>query len=180
MYRDHEILRQAAEQFDLDTQRAEESFGVFTAAMGRTKIRGYIQAPEPRLVDPEYWPLPEESGPKLDRLLTYIFGKDGGEGRVIHDSRQLRGLGEILADPSGQAEAILDETKDIDEALESMKSTRQQLQSYVRSAEQDINSALELGASNIDDATRGRLKAIKDATERLLELPSPESVGDDR
>jgi hypothetical protein len=180
MYRDHEILRQGAEQFNLDTNRAEESFGVFTAAMGRTKLRGYIDAPEPRDVNPSYWPIPEQSAPKLDLLLTYIFGKDGGKGRVIHDSRQLAGLGDILADPSGQAEAVLIETNNVDETLQWMRGAHEKLQGYVQSAERAINSALELGASSIDDATRERLEAVKSATEQLLSLPSPESVGDDR
>jgi len=170
MYRDHEILRQATEQFEIDTTRAEESFGVFSAAMGRTKIRNYIKAPDPRDVDTEYWPLPEESAPKLDRLLTYVFGKEEGEGRVIHDSRQLQGLGDILADPSGEAESILDETKDVDLALQGLRGNQQFL-GYIRSAERAINSAVGVGATSIDDVTRQRLIAIRNASESLLELP---------
>jgi len=172
MYRDHEVLRQATEQFRLDTQRAEENFGVFNAAMGRTKLRDYIGAPAPRDVDPAYWPLPEGSGEKLEKLLTYIFGKDNGEGRVLQDSRQLQALGDILADPAGEAEAVLDHTKDIDETLQFMRGPRQQLQTYIRSAERAINSAMEMRVSAIDGATRERLKAMGRTIEQLLELPS--------
>jgi hypothetical protein len=172
MYRDHEVLRQANEQFRLNTKRAEENFGVFNAAMGRTKLRDYIGAPAPREVDPEEWPLSSESGPRLEKLLTYIFGKNNGEGRVLQDSRQLGALGDILNDPSGQAEAVLQETRDIDETLQFMRGSRQQLQTYVRSADRALKSALSLRVSSIDGATRERLKAIKDATDQLLELPS--------
>lgn len=174
MFRDYEVLRQAKEQFRLNTKRVEGNFGVFNAAMGRTKLRDYIGAPAPRDVSPDYWPLPDDSGPKVERLFTYIFGKNNGEGRVIQDSRQLSALGDILADPSGRAETVLVETKDVDAALQFMRGSRQQLQTYIRSAEQAINSALSLQVTSIDGATRERLKAIKEASEQLLDLPSPE------
>jgi len=177
MYRDHAVLQQASDQFNLDTSRAEESFGVFTAAMGRTKIRDYIRAPSPREVDPELWPLPDDSAEHLERLLTYVFGDEDGEGRVLQDSRQLQALGEVLSDPTGVAETVMVETKSINEALQSMQARGQQFQSFVRSAERALNSAKELDVLTMDGSVRDRLIVMKEIIEELLAIPTSDTSG---
>jgi hypothetical protein len=179
MYRDHEVLRQASSEFKLDTTRAEENFGVFTAAMGRTKIRDYIQAPAPREVDPEYWPLPEDSAPNMQRLLTYVFGNAGGKGRVVTDSRQLKDLGEVLSDPTGVAEAIMVETKSISEAVHSMRAKGQQFETFIRSAERALSSARNLEVRAIDGSVRNRLIIIQSIVAELAALPTLDSSGDE-
>jgi len=118
MYRDHDIVEQARDEFDLDTSKVEESFGVFSYAMGIRNLREYIGAPAPRFVDLEYYPVPETNKEKVRRLFTYMFGDERNRGRVITDSRQLRKLGAVLADTSGAAERELRSTNDLDAALE--------------------------------------------------------------
>lgn len=118
MYRDHDIVEQAKTEFDLDTSRVEKSFGVFSAAMGLVKLREYVGAPAPRHVDAETYPIPDESAKQLARLLEYIFGDERGRGRVITDSRQLRTLARVLSDDSGNAERVLRQSRDLQEALD--------------------------------------------------------------
>ncbi|MCA1720832.1 MAG: hypothetical protein LC779_06950, partial [Actinobacteria bacterium] len=51
-YRNYSILKQAREAHELDVDRVEESFGVFTAAMGQRALRTFIGAPDPGQVQP--------------------------------------------------------------------------------------------------------------------------------
>lgn len=47
-YRNFRILRQASENFELPTDRAEDRFGTFNRAMQSTDLREFIGAPAPR------------------------------------------------------------------------------------------------------------------------------------
>jgi hypothetical protein len=120
MYRDHEIVRQAKEVFHLDTARATQDFGVFNAAMSIRNLRVYIDAPTPASVNTTEWPLSESAREPLHRLLVYVYGDARGRGRVLPESRSLRDLGRVLADPSGRAERVLRETGSLIEAVEAL------------------------------------------------------------
>jgi len=173
MYRDHEILRQASEHFEIDTKRAEDSFGVFTAAMNRTKIRDYIGAPAPREVDTEHWPLPEDRKDNVDKLLKYIFGDEGGGGRVVHDSRQLKDLAEVLAEPTGTAEQVLTSSGSLADALQATQEAHDQFKSYVSNAQRNLKLAAGLDIGEVDPTTSRRLREISRLVEKLLLLASP-------
>lgn len=120
MYRDHEIIAQAREEFLLDTQRVEADFGVFNAAMDIRNLRNYIDAPTPARVNVIDWPLPDSARERLERLLGFMYGDESGAGKVLPESRFLRTLGLVLADPSGRGEAALLGGADLDEALEAV------------------------------------------------------------
>jgi len=171
MYRDHEILRQAQEEFGLEVARARNSFGVLNAAMGRVSIRSYIDAPAPREVDPDIWPLPSGKKGELSRVLTYVFGDSRGEGRVIRDSRQLLQLGKVLADSSGRAIRILDQTRSLDEALDSIADPDAQFINSLRSARKNIERAMALQVEHVDPGSMANLKEIDSLVARLLALP---------
>jgi len=175
-YRDYEIIRQASDEFRLDTQRAEESFGVFTAAMNQSKIREYINAPAPRDVDPEYWPLPTESAPKVHELLTYIFGGEEGKGRVVHDSRRLRDLAEVLSDPTGSAQEVLRETQDLEEARQVLVDQEQlsRFRTQINGAARALRAAKALGVEELDPATERTLREVQRLSDELLRLPFAE------
>lgn len=140
MYRDYDIVEQSKTEFQLDTSRVEKSFGVFNAAMGLVKLREYIGAPPPRLVDPEVYPVPDDSKRQVARLFEYLFGDERGRGRVVMDSRQLRTLARVLSDASGNGERALRQTRDLQSAVDATVSheegARTQLQKATRSLEQ--------------------------------------------
>lgn len=171
MYRDHEILRQAQEQFRLDVTRARNSFGVFNAAMGRVAIRSYIDAPSPRYVDPDTWPLPEDKKGELGRVLTYVFGDARGEGRVIRDSRQLLQLGKVLADSSGRAIRILDKTGSLDDSLDSIADPDAQFINSLKTARKNMERAMALQVEHVEPVSMSNLKEIDALVARLLALP---------
>lgn len=100
-YRNFSILRQARDNHDLDTDRVEEAFGVFTAAMGQRALRTFIGAPDPGVVEPGASPIPDDRSAELGQLLTWIFGDEHGGGRVIAESRDLGLLGRVVSSEAG-------------------------------------------------------------------------------
>lgn len=134
MYRDHEIVRQGSDYFELDTRRVEADFGVFNAAMSVRPLRQYISAPTPANTPTEEWPLPESAKRNLSRLLMYVYGDERGRGKVIPESRALRRLGTVLGDPSGRGERTLRETGDLDEALEAVAEPEDRYRKALRAA----------------------------------------------
>lgn len=157
-YRDYEVLRQA-DEMGVDTQRVRDSFGVFNNAMGRPAIRKYIGAPDPRLVDPEYWPLDDGSKRELEELFTLIFGDRRGKGRVISDSRQLGDLAKVLSDESGRALKVLFETSDLTEALESTQDLDEQFARLVR---RTLNQTKKAAGMEPEVVAPSTLKDISD------------------
>lgn len=141
MYRDFDLLEQAETDFGFDVSRARESFGVFNAALGVVNIRAFINAPAPRHVSLEFWPVPEEKKSECGRLLIYLFGKDEfATGKVIKESRELQKLGRALSSPI--AEAALRNGSTLDEALEAPVSRAEQAQLEVVRARNALERAL--------------------------------------
>jgi hypothetical protein len=114
-YRNYSIVEQAGDAFGIpDVQRVVDEFGVWNRAMTSVGIRDYINAPAPRDVIERDYPLGEESGDRLARVITWLFGeprtaedlakgRQSSNGRVISDSRQLTRLGRVLAHQDGRA-----------------------------------------------------------------------------
>lgn len=171
MYRDFDIIRQAREQFGFDVARATDSFGVFSAAMGRVGIRNYISAPAPREVDPENWPVPEHKRDATGKLLGYIFGDSRGDGRVVRDSRQLKQLSQVLSDPDPKGIDVLNRTRSLDDALESIVDADIQWQLSITSAHKSLKKVIELEPAQIDEPYRKYLRELSAACATLLSGP---------
>jgi hypothetical protein len=167
-YRDYEVLRQAEEQFGLQIERARDAFGVFNNAMTRRGIRDFISAPDPRSVDPDFWPLPDSSKKKLATLLVLIFGRAKGEGRVITDSRQLADLSKVLADKSGRALSVLLATRELSEALDEIADPEEQFSRAIAQAHRAMRKAEALEGSVVAESSRGRLQTIRRIADALL------------
>ncbi|WP_156466065.1 hypothetical protein [Janibacter sp. Soil728] len=168
-YRDYEVLRQA-DEMGLDTRRVRDAFGVFNNAMGRPAIRKHIGAPDPRDVDTEFWPLADDAEGSLAELFTLIFGDRRGEGRVIADSRQLGDLAKVFADESGRALAVLRETLDLVEALESTQDIDQQFARMINRSLRQATRAVRLEPSAVDDATLVAISDLQGVAQILAEL----------
>jgi hypothetical protein len=140
MYRDYDILRFATDR-KIDASGARDSFGVFTAAMGRPAIRAYIGASAPRDVDPQIEPLPESRTQHLAQLLSLLFGDSKGQERVIHDSRQIGQLVRVFSDPDGEAVSVLLETRDLDDALAALDAPEDRLLRGLERAARQIERA---------------------------------------
>lgn len=142
MYRDFDVLRWGRQR-GVFVASARDSFGVFNAAMGRPAIRAFIGAVAPREVDPLYEPLPDASTERLIQLLSLLFGDERGEGKVIHDSRQISSLVRVLSDPSRVATEVLLETRDLDEALAALEEPEERLLRSLERAWRQLERAAE-------------------------------------
>lgn len=140
MYRDYDILRFASDN-GINIGPARDSFGVFNLAMGRPALRAFIGAPPPRGVDPDYEPISEIYLEPLSQFLLLLFGDTKGEGRAIHDSRQVSKLAKVFAEPSGEAVAVLLETRDLDEALAALDSPEERLLRSIESAARQLEAS---------------------------------------
>jgi hypothetical protein len=168
MYRDHEILRQAESEFDLDVKRAQSNFGVLNRAMTTRNIRAYIGAPAPAEVSAEFWPLNEDSAASLKRLLTWIFGDKGGRGAAISDSRQLSSLGRVLADEA--AEQVLRRTGSLESALDAIGDPGDRFRKHVQRARDQLKAALENAPDDLDSASRQLLDECRQAFDAIDEV----------
>jgi hypothetical protein len=172
MYRDYDILQQA-DGFGLDTSRARSAFGVFTNAMARRAIQTYIGAKPPRYTNPEYFPLPDDRKPHLERLLRWIFGGHRGEGKVISDSRQLGDLAKALSHV-GSTE-VLERTGVLVDALDAMADVGEQFATSASRVTRQLAKILELDHSQVPEkswneltvAASSQLEAIAQLREGL-------------
>lgn len=167
-YRDYDILGQADAVFGIDTSRARKAFGVFNNAMGRRAIRAFIGAPDPRTVDPNNWPLAEESRDNLDKLLRIVFGGPRGAGRVITDSRQLADLAKVLADASGQALLVLEASGSLPDAVEAATDPAEQFLNSVRASRRELSKALQLRTADLVSEHRDLIRELARAADELL------------
>lgn len=171
-YRDFDILKQA-DRMGIDTRRARKSFGVFNNAMGRRAIRAYIDAPDPRSVDPAFWPLPDGSEGNLDTLLVLMFGDAHGQGRVLSDSRQLGDLAIVLGEATGRALRVLLATRDLQESLDAAQDPVDQFSRAVKLAQSRLEKAKGLDPDYVSRSTRESLLRIKELVAELNEsLPT--------
>ncbi len=168
IHRDHDIVVQARDEFGLDTERVESAFGVFKAAMGIVKLRSYIDAPAPREVSPDEWPLPEESSGSLGNLFGFVYGTDELD-PVITDSRQLKALAEVLADSSGAGEEVLLETRDLATARSAAIDHEQGAHREIGRATRAVEAATEhVTADGFDhEGLRPRVEECRDALDVL-------------
>lgn len=167
MYRDHEIVRQGREEFGLDTSRAEQDFGVFNAAMSIRNIRVYIEAPTPGMVNTSDWPIPPRAEANFGRLLTYIYGDARGRGKVLPESRMLRDLGRVLADTTGRAEAALQASQSLAEAVEALTEPAELALKRLNSALNGLRRVQSEGPERLD---RQSASVIDEIARALVDL----------
>ncbi|NHA00514.1 hypothetical protein G5V59_12080 [Nocardioides sp. W3-2-3] len=142
--------------FRISTARARGSFGVFSNAMGRTAIRGFIGAPDPRNVDPDVWPIPDEFRTKLADLLIMLL--ETRKARDESSQIRVRSVAWLQSSPNLAAEsvAVLKKTQDLDDALDAASDPTDQLRRAVRSARQQLEKAIAL---DIDEPGRNHPRA---------------------
>jgi hypothetical protein len=107
-YRNYWIVEQAVDEFHIpDIERVLQEFGVWTRAMTNPTLRGYIGAPDPRDVDPQRWPIPDNHAAELAEVITWLYGgprdNDGKPSQrpAITDSRHITRLGRVVANKRG-------------------------------------------------------------------------------
>ena len=164
-YRNEAVVRQAKEDFDIETERVQSSFGVFTRAMTSLGIRTFVGAPAPAEVEAGKKPLSHDSAERFRELAEWLFGTEEKEA-VIQDSRHLTELGTILASETGLQ--VLREKGDREEAFIAAGGLQDRLLRRLANA----NGNLEKAAADMElypgdpEACR-QIAACKEALEKL-------------
>ena len=140
LYRNERILRQAREEFGIDTATAEDEFGVFTRAMNSPALRDFIGAPPPAQVAIGAALLPQDKGGELGELVTWIFGAGNAEGKVIAESRDLTKLGRVVSSEPGRE--ALRETGNLELADQAAGGPRARLMNRLTQARNALRAAL--------------------------------------
>jgi len=145
-YRNYWIAERARDLDISDVARVTEEFGVWTRAMGNPSLRKYIGAPDPKDVDPEYWPVPDDRADELTNLITWIFGgprnEDGESSKqpAINDSREITRLGRAIEDPKGLK--ALERGADLESAESAMKLAEALFVERLEEARNALNAAV--------------------------------------
>ena len=165
MYRDFDVLRQGR-SLKIDVKPARDRFGVFTAAMGRPAIRGFIGAPDPAGVDPEYEAFDGEKASEFEELLAFLFGSPT-KTRVIGDSRQIKDLAAVFRDESGAALQELRATRDLGEALSALGQPDAQVSRALSLANRHLRRAIDATQAPLSAEAAGELATAQSLIEQL-------------
>jgi hypothetical protein len=153
-FRNHEIVREADEDFGLDTSRAEESFGIFTRSMNSIALRRYIGAPAPREVEVDCPPVPNDRAKELGRLLVWLFGSDA-EDAVIEESRDISDLAAVLEMEASRE--VLEKTGNLSEAYAATGRPKEGLVRRLETAESVMRNSVGDVATQSGNARVRRL-----------------------
>jgi ParB/Sulfiredoxin domain len=166
-YRNYAILRQARDDFELDTERAVKSFGVFTRAMTALGLREYIGAPAPSEVDPRRPPLSAARQAELQHLLQWLFGTKT-KPAVIGESRDITALSRVVASEDGRA--VLISTNNLPEADAAAGGPRDRLLKRLENARSNLGAALQdIETYAKDDQVLDLINQCSAAVARLME-----------
>lgn len=110
-YTAYRLFLQARDEFRIDTELLEKSFGVWYTALNNTNIREYIGLKREKSIGRLKSPLTKKYTKELRDVIGYIHGENDAKA-VISDSRQLSRLGDVLTSKDGLS--ALQKTRDLD------------------------------------------------------------------
>ena len=166
-YRNHEIVKQAKNDFNIDISRVTRRFGVFTRAMTSLDLRNHISAPAPSDVSPKTKPLPDDMKEQVHELLSWVFGEKGNAS-VISESRDITRLGKVLASEDGLR--VLRQTRDLEAADVSAGGPFEKLKSHLEKAHNHLEAAREdIVMYSTDERVQKLLSDCKESLHLLVD-----------
>lgn len=135
------LVRQARDQFVVDTSYVEESFGVLRRALSDPAIREYIGLEYDQNESKLAKPIPKSKVRALEEFFLWAFGNDQVE-PAIKDSRDLSKLGRVLS--SAHTVEILRSSKSLDRAFELSGGEEEKLLESLNAASFNLDQALPL------------------------------------
>jgi len=171
-YRNHAIVKQAEQDFEIDASRVVKRFGVFTRAMNSPALRAHIAAPAPSEVSAGTGPLPQTKAESVRELFSWLFGDDE-HNAVIDESRNITDLGTAVASEDGLA--VLRNSRDLEAAYIAAGGLRDRLLRRLTMAYTNLEAAAEdMPAYGNEDEVQQLLARCWEALKGLTE-PDAES-----
>jgi len=170
LYRDQAIAKQAR-SMGIDTGQIEEAFSLLTVAMSNTKLRDHIGAQLGSKTVPGEHPIPQAKESALRELIGWVYG-DGIIPPVIHDSREISKLGNVVASDVGLKALRNDESLDM--AVQRIKdeeiNPRQRLVARLRTGRNSLNTAMEdIDGFQDDQEIRDLIEEVRGAVDALMD-----------
>lgn len=100
-YAAYRTYKQARDDFNIDTSKVENRFGVFYTALNNGDIRKYIGLDMDKSLKKLKYPISRTKADELERFISYLHGNKNVE-PVFTDSRNISDLGEILTSPEAR------------------------------------------------------------------------------
>lgn len=140
-YVSYTLVRQAKSSFNLDTERAEESFGILRRALSDPNIRDYIGLELGRKEHELSKPLKKSDASRLEETFRWMFGTTS-RAAAIRESRDLSKLGAVLA--NDKAKAALKTSGDLSYAFELSGGEEKRLIEALSKASYQLDQALPM------------------------------------
>ena len=140
-YVSYTLVRQAKNSFNLDTERAEELFGILRRALSDPNIRNYIGLELDRKEHELSRPLKKSDASRLDETFQWMFGTKS-KAAAIRESRDLSKLGAVLA--NDKALAALKTSGDLGYAFELSGGEEKRLVEALSKASYQLDQALPM------------------------------------
>jgi hypothetical protein len=135
------LVRQGREEFSIETEGAEQSFGILRRALSDPDIRDFAGIRLDRSERDLAKPIPRNKAREAAELLDWMFGSRRST-RVLTDSRDLKKLGKVLA--TAQSVEVLRSTRKLDYAFELSGGEEQRLTEFLNKASYFLDQALSM------------------------------------
>jgi hypothetical protein len=147
-----------------------DSFSLLEVMIGQAKIQNYLNMPRGFPEKKTSTVIPNEFLPRLREVASYVFGDSARkEDAVITESRQIsKELAPVIGDDS--ARTVLQKTRDLSSALESIGGEVEVLLKKLRSLGRTAKVVLPLLPTHKTDATiRAELRKIRPHLRRVID-----------
>jgi len=159
------MVRQARDQFLIDTSNAEISFGVLRRSLSDPNIREYIGLDLDKKERELAKPLPSPKATAVKEFFKWAFGTEGIE-PALSDSRDLAKLGAVLA--QSRSVAVLRSTNNLDYAFALSGGEERKLVESLDTASYHLDQALPLSIRH--NKSRDVIASLKRCQETLKEI----------
>lgn len=165
-YLSYKLIQQAEEEFEIDTNKAKDSFSLLILALGQGNIKTFLGLPR-KLTDINVQePVRREKLPNLKNLLSWVFG-DEKYSPVIKESRGITGyLSHVVASP--EAVSFLEKSRDLEAAYDRTDGEEKMVIKYLATANAKLENVLGIAHRNKTSEVISEAERCNDTTEQLL------------
>jgi len=139
-YISYKLVQQSKDEFEYNTENAEEHFSLLILAIGQGKIKRYLGLPTRiKDTDPEA-PVPKEKVDNLNNLMSWLYG-DERDPPVIKESRDITNyLTYVVESPN--ALKHLEKTRELVEAYDLSDGEEKMVLRYLAKANDQLKTVL--------------------------------------
>jgi len=165
----YKVLEAAQEDLSFDITDVKTRFSLITVALNSPSIRNYIGVDSYKTVDFSKRIVPIKKLPKLENLLTWIYGNGNDKQPILTDSRKITSrLAPILADVDSRE--YLEKHEALEEAYERSGGEKKFLIKKITDATRALKNSLSIAYKYRDKEVLAMVDDCIDAAEELKKM----------